>query len=144
MVWQKFEELKSEYPEAIIEKKIKGFEIATENLANLAVVKLTDVRSFTSEVEGDFKYELILFSNVLKNYQFRILSFGYGITLSPIYISLEDVFYEEIYDKKRMEFGEKIKVKNTDELEKLIAEIFNTESFKLVVRGLMKVAKKNL
>lgn len=144
MEWQKFEELKSEYPEAIIEKKIKGFENATEGLANLAVVELTDIRAFTSEVEGDFKFELVLFSDVLKNYQFKILSFGYGITLSPIYISLEDTFYEEIYKQKKMEFGEKIKVKNTEDLEKLISEIFKTESFKLVVRGLMKVAKKNL
>lgn len=143
MEWKKFKELDREYPEAIIEKKIKGFDNATEGLASLAVVKLTDTRAMNSGVQGDFRFELVLYSNILKQYKFRILTFGYGITLSPIYIKLEDSVNEELYGDDPMNiFVTTRSVENTKELDEIVSKIFETKYFNLVVRGLMKVAKK--
>lgn len=145
MEWKKFEELDREYPEAVVEKRIIGFENATEGLANLAILKLNDARALSSDVSGDFKFDLILYSNILKQYKFRIMSFGYGITLSPIYFKVESSFSEELFGEDPLHFltGER-KVENTKQFDIIIGQLFQTKAFDLVVRGLIKVAKKNL
>ena len=145
MEWNKFDELDREYPEAIIEKRIKGFENATEGLASLGVFKLSEVRALSSNVPGDFKFDLILYSNILKKYNFKILTIGYGITLSPIYFSLEDSIAQELYADVPLYFLESTrKVETSEELDELLLKIFDTKSFNLVVRGLIKISKKEV
>lgn len=145
MEWKKFEELDREYPEAIVERKIQGFDNATEGLASLAVVKLSGARALSSGVNGDFKFDLVLYSNVLKQYKFNILTFGYSVTLSPIYFKVEDSVAGELFGEDPLYFfNDSRKVETAKELDELVSKIFATEAFNLVVRGLIKIARKEI
>ena len=141
MEWIKFEELDKEYPETVVENKIAGFENATSNFASLGVFQMKNTEFITSNVEGDFKFKLYLFSKAMKNYKFEVFTFGYGIKLSPINFIVEGSIEEELFGKSRS--FQKIRfVNSTKELEKLLDSIFNSVSFNTTVRGLIKVAKK--
>lgn len=147
MSWKKFEELDREYPETIVQKKIIGFENATDGLADLAIVRLSDIKLLSSEVSGDFKFDLILYSNVIKQYKFKILSFGYGITLAPIYYRVEDSISDEISDGDRDLYNflsSEKKVDTVEDFAVILEKIFQSKAFDLVVRGLIKIAKKNV
>jgi hypothetical protein len=143
--WKKFEELNREYPESIVEKKIQGFENATDGLASLSLVRLNDSRALLSDISGDFKFELVLHSPILKSYKYKVLSFGYGITFLPINYKLESSIEEELFGDDPMSlFSRQRTLKSTEEFETLLTTIFESNSFDLVVRGLIKVAKRNV
>lgn len=73
------------------------------------------------------------------------MSFGYGITLSPIYFKVESSFSEELFGDDPLHFlTNERKVETTKEFDTIIGQLFQTKAFDLVVRGLIKVAKKNL
>lgn len=147
MNWKKFKELDKEYPEVIVEKKIAGFDNATDGLASLGIVKLDGVQALNAPVSGDFKFALYLYSPNLKGYKFNVLYFGYDIRLSPIDIKIEDSIDEEI---RRGSASDKvtiiplnITIRTNEDFQKLLDTIFSSNAFESVVGGLLKVAKKS-
>jgi len=143
MSWQKFNASKKEYPESVIEKKIEGFENATDSLASLSLVELKSVQFISARPEGDFKFSLYLHSNIIKGYKLEVITIGYDVKLSPINFKIEDSIDEEVYGDGLQSFYART-VNSSNELEEVMDKIFQSKSFNNVVRGIIKIAQKRI
>ncbi len=142
MNWKKFDEIAKEYPEAIVEKRIAGFENATDALAGLSLAKLEGAQFMTTNIVGDFRFSLYLYSPYLKSYRFKILTFGYGIRFSPINFTIEESIDQEIFGEYFVMEEQIRSVENTDDFDKVLNNIFSSKAFETVVGGLIKLAKR--
>lgn len=146
MEWKKFEELNQDYPEAIVLRKIAGFENATDNLASLLLAKLEGPFFLSETISGEFKFALFLQSQYLKHYRLKLLVFGYGIRFSPIYYSIEESIDKEIFGDHP--FSEGMRINRTAEVESefdnMLDLVFKSQAFEKIVSGLMKVARKEI
>lgn len=141
MTWKKFNVLDTEFPEAIVQRRISGFENATEGLAALSIKRLGEFGRLTTDLRGEFKFELVLHSQHLKHFKFVVLSFGYDVTLLPIYLVVEDSIYQEIYGETLFDIKTQ-KIDSIEDFDHILKTIFDSKSFELVVSGLMKVSSK--
>lgn len=142
MKWANFEETDKEYPEKLVEKSIEGFSKATKGLAELKISELNDINRIMSKVEGDFIFNVWLVSPYVKEYMFKVLTFGYDIQLNPINIRIEDSIYQEIVGNPVV-LSKNIVCKDDLEFSSLLEKVFSSNKFVETVTGLMKIARKN-
>ena len=141
MEWKKFTELNIEYPEKVIQNKIEGFDIATDNRANLELIKADGIQSLRISLPGSFKFSLFLTSPFLKNYRFEILSFSYDIKFMPVHISIEDSIDNEIFGEN-YSFEPRAHIANSNEEFKQILDlIFGSSIFETIVGGIIKISR---
>ncbi len=143
MKWKQFEESEREYPEKIVEKAIDGFSKATKGLAELKITALSDIGRITSKVQEDFVFRVSLISPNVKEYSLTILTFGYGIELSPISFIADEAIHLELY-KEPLKYGHTMVCKDGETFSKALEKIFSSKRFVETVTGLMKVARKNI
>lgn len=141
--WTNFTESEKEYPEDIVNKKITGFINATKGLAEMNVVQLSNSERITSTIRTDFIFALYLTSPKVNGYRFKIMNFGYNITLDPVTISVASGIFSEIYSNDIFEFNSELNINNENFLSEL-DKIFNSKAFIELVKGLMKVANKGI
>jgi hypothetical protein len=143
MEWKKFEESDKEYPESIVQKRMQGFETATSDYASLSLEKLDGPKHLSSVVPGDFKFSLYVYSTFLKGFKFEIITFGYDIRLEPIQFEIEASIDEELFGKDTFFTTSKVRtVENAKDFDAVLEDIFNTNAFDTVIRGIIKIAKK--
>jgi hypothetical protein len=143
MKWKQFEESNREYPEKIVEKSIEGFSKATKGLAELKISALSDIGRITSKIQDDFVFRVVLLSPHVKEYSLTVLTFSYGIELSPIRFIADYAIHMELY-KEPLEYGQSMVCKNGEMFSEVLEKIFSCERFVETVAGLMKVARKNI
>lgn len=142
MNWTEFEESDKEYPEKLVEKSIEGFSKATKGLAELKISELNDISRISSKVSGDFVFNVKLTSPLVKEYSFKVMTFGYDVKLTPINFILDDSIHQEIY-KEKLEYGHYMVCKDGAIFSKTLEKIFKSQKFVETVTGLMKIARKN-
>lgn len=141
MSWKKFEESNAELPEKVIEKMIEGFSDATNDLVQLGSTVKSDLSRFTtSQLDTKFQFDVVLLSNKLPDYSFKLFEFGYDVTLYPVSIYIYPSIASELV-KQDTGIGPKAKCIDKDELEKIVHVIFETKIFNDTVSGLMKIAR---
>lgn len=139
MEWKTFKKSEKQFPEQLINNKIKGFTNATKGLL---VMKIVPERILTSAIlEVDFEFKLVLLSNRLSNYKFEILNFGYNIDLYPVEAIVEESIFLEIFDKSRG-YSTRVSLVREDAVIELIDKIFHSDRFVEIVEGLMKISEK--
>ena len=139
MEWNKFKESEREYPEVIVEKTIEGFSKATSHLCEIQINPVSD---FAGDLYVDFEFRVLLLSNTIKSYKFEIFRFGYNVDIFPVYSILDENIFEELTNRK-MKLKQKTTQSNEEEFQNVLKEIFNSNRFKEVVSGLMKISKKH-
>jgi hypothetical protein len=142
MKWKNFEESDKEYPEKIVEKSIEGFSKATKGLVELKVSELSDIARITSQLQDDFVFNVRLVSPYVKEYSLKVLTFSYGIELSPISFIVEDSIHQELY-KEPLKYGHHMVCKDGEMFSAALEKIFSSDRFVETVTGLMKIARKN-
>lgn len=143
MEWKKFNELSIEYPEKVVQSRIQGFDVATDNLANLELFKANGVKALSIDLPGTFKFALYLTSQALNNYRFEILSFSYDIKFTPIYLSIEESIDEELFGENYGFEKRTHTVNSVEELKRFLDSIFASKVFETIVGGIIKVAKND-
>ena len=132
----------SEYtlPEIYIKNVISGFEAATDRLAYLDIIK-TSHGIFSISSLGYFQFSLVLRSNHLKNYSFKLLDMGYDVSIYPVTIRVEeDIASECGYEKDIYTDESVVMCDDESALVQLLNQIFSTKKFISTVSGLMKIA----
>lgn len=143
MKWETFDESKRELPEVIVEKAIEGFSNATNSLADLIVsVKSEMARISSDKLKTKFQYVVQLVSKYLPDYSFRLLEFGYNVQLFPVKALISVGILEELNNRGEG-FPQISSFENEEQFTKALELIFNSETFKEIVGGLMKIARKN-
>lgn len=150
MNWKNFEESKKELPEIVVQKLIEGFSEATKDLAQMYVYETSDKErlSLSDKLKTRFQFKVVLASKYLPDYEYRVLKFGYGVSLYPVKVAIPAQFLDELLQTKELwsagtwsdEFGS---FSDEKEFQWIVAAVFETNSFKEIVSGLMKIARKN-
>ncbi|OXB06357.1 hypothetical protein B0A81_13660 [Flavobacterium plurextorum] len=143
MEWNKFEPLKITTPDEIILSAINGFTEATKNLADMLLLEKSEQARINSKLYTNFQYELILHSKYINGYNFLLLEVGYDITIYPATIFLEIDIHDEINNTFTLEKKTTV-IKDEEEFKKTLQLVFQTDRFKKLVSGVMKLASKEL
>lgn len=144
MEWKQFNESPKEYPEAIVEKMLKGFSPATNNLVDLSVMpKHKGLIAMNSRIDERFSFDCILFSNALEDYSFTVFEFGYDIELFPVKIYLDPSIRADLTSKFDTGVSKIITAPSEETFFLLLEGIFGSQRFNDIVSGLMKIARKN-
>lgn len=140
-IWDSgFEEPSVEFPERIVLDVIEPFENATEGLASLNLVELSDIEKIGATLSGcSFQYKVILTSDLIRGYSFEVMSFGYSVTIYPTTIVFEDQIGEELGIRKTI--YRKGKYASEEDFRAVINSIFTSNSFRKIVGGLMKISR---
>lgn len=138
MEWNKFTASEKEYPEELVLKSIEGFSKATSNLLEIQIIPVDEM---LGNLRVDFEFKVILMSNSVKNYRFEIFHFGYNVELFPVHLLIEESIFEQIV-KRKMKRRETLPAKTEKNLNGILDVIFNSNRFKEVVAGLMKISNK--
>jgi hypothetical protein len=141
MEWKEFKESKLEYPEKIIQNLITGFNDATRGLATLSILPLSDTSRITSYLGTHFQFGLVLLSQNVEGYRFKVFQFGYDVELSTVRLTIEDHIHKEMFDRFPA-YNEVLSYNNDESFIKIIELVFKTKRFNTLVEGLMKVALK--
>lgn len=142
MKWQEFTESSKEYPEKILESSIAGFEKATKGLVQMTITSAGDIDFITSHLENDFQFIVYLRSEYVKKYRLKLLTMGYNVELTPIFLSLEETIFEHIFQRP-MKHRELLIIKSEEELKGMLEQIFTSSRFVEIVSGVMKIARRN-
>jgi hypothetical protein len=143
MDWPKITPSEKEYPENIVNSNIAGFSQATEGLAALSVTELNMVAKISSNLNSAFQFAVNLTSPQLKRYTFEVFRFGYDIELFPVEIICDSEIKNEI-TKGENPKGTRFIAKDEEMLRRLMDMVFKSNRFLNVVRGLLKIAQKNI
>ncbi len=143
MKWTEFKESTKEYPEVIVETAISGFSNATKQLAELGISEKSEMGVITSRLGTKFQFDVDLFSRLLEDYSFTVFEIGYDIELFPVKIKIETTILAELNKTGSMTFPKIFTIESEENLKTILDLIFNTERFKDIVAGLMKIARKN-
>jgi hypothetical protein len=145
MEWKSFEESKKELPQVVVQNIIEGFSNAAKGLANLTIEETPnkDRISLYGKLKTRFQFKLILLSKHLPDYSYKVLEFGYNTKLYPVHLLLRVDFVNE---SAQPDDGHErlILCENEDAFRQELARVFNTDNFKEVVSGLMKIATKKI
>lgn len=144
MNWINFEESKKELPEQVVEKMIEGFSTATKDLANLFVMETTDKErlALAFKLNTRFQYKLVLGSKHLPDYSSKVIEFGYPIRLYPVIVMFPTGVFNELKEKGQVK-EQTESFESEEALQQALKAVFESEYFKDVVSGLMKIARKN-
>ena len=140
MEWQNFEESTQELPEVVLEKLIAGFSAATKDLVQLSISPLSDMEHISSKLKSRFQFNVYLTSKQLSDYSFKVFQFGYSVSLYPVSIIISTGIIQEL--KSQQGLSEVTVINDEEELQQTIKLIFNTNKFKEIVGGLMKIARQ--
>lgn len=127
-------------PEVLIKEIVNNFTNAAEGLAYLDVVKVNSDMFSISRLDF-FSFSLVLRSEHLKNYSFKLFEFGYDVSIYPLKIRVESDIGEECgfeYDHILEEYLFEC-VDEADVL-KVLSKIFESKKFVSTVSGLMRIA----
>ncbi|WP_320153153.1 hypothetical protein [uncultured Tolumonas sp.] len=138
-----FDEPQVEFPEKTILNLTNGFDTATDGLASLILLQIKN-DSRIGGINSTFQFRLKLISNILINYSFTLLDFGYDVTIYPVTITIDDSEIANELGITETDFYDNyIVTLNSDkELISLLKSIFQTNTFRKTVGGLMKIARE--
>lgn len=138
-----FAEPDTEFPTKILQGAVDEFFKATQGLAELRLVEITGTEKITEmHLKNDFVFKVLLMSEYLPGYSFKVLKFGYDVMLYPVSIVLENDSGEELGLEDDFLGRHIIKCENEKSFTQTIGEIFRTKSFSETVGGLMKIARQ--
>lgn len=140
--WKDFSESEYESPEEIVQKSLDGFSKATHGMVELVVHSLTGT-PLGNKIGADFSYRLYLTSQVLPDYRYMIIDFGYDAKLNPVFFKLDPEIFNEIYVDQFDDSNLVYEIGNVDFIG-LLHEIYDTIVFNELVSGLMKIAQKKV
>ncbi len=137
-----FKEPEVNFPDKIVHEEIKDFENATQGLASLSILELDDIeRISASGIDNTFLYRILLTSQYLKGYSFKVIEFGYDVSLYPVNLILQSEIGDELGIKASILRPPKIVCPDEENLVKAINAVFSTDKFRTTVGGLMKIAR---
>ncbi|WP_375320659.1 hypothetical protein [Aliivibrio logei] len=136
----KFTQSEAKLPEVLISEIVINFSNAAEGLAYLDVVKVNSDVFSISRLDF-FNFSLILRSEHLKNYSFKIFDFGYDVSIYPLKLRVEPDIGEECKFEYNQILQEYL-FECSDEVEVLavLTKIFESKKFISTVSGLMRIA----
>ncbi len=143
-----FEEITARVPEKIFTDITKDFSTAAQGVAELDLIEVTGTERLSrSNLRGQmFRFKATLFSPYLKGYSFDVLEFGYNISLFPVFIEVDNQIAKELKIpeevNKEFEMCFILKCYTEEEFIEKLSDIFNTDTFKKTVGGVMKIAKE--
>lgn len=140
-----FKAMQVELPEVHIKKMINNFEKATNNLAYLDIIA-DRKSSFSIYNRGEFSFSMLLKSNYLGHYSFRVLDFSYGVSIYPVTFNVEGGIASELGIKESENFSEEYIHVCIDEnsVMELLRRIFSSPKFTKSVSGLMLLAERSV
>lgn len=137
-----FQEPSAEFPDKIVDKYIQSFEKATGGLVSLVLREMSDIERVSTELKStNFRYRVVLTSRILRGYSFKVMSFGYDVTMFPVFVLPEEGIAEEVGVSETALFSGGLKIEDEDTLRKLIEAVFKCPRFRSTVGGLLKVAR---
>ncbi len=142
MKWPPFEASEKEYPEIVVERNFEGFSKATRELVDIRIREAGDIGRMDLELQVSFQFELLLYSEYLREYRFRVMRFGYDVRLYPVFVIFNYDIALELYPDARHDLNMPFNFENENELDKCVKSVIKTSFFIDTVRGLMKIAKK--
>lgn len=139
-LWPKeFKELEIKSAKEILEEQSEYLLKLTKNMVCGKIIELDILEAITwNHQTDDFKFSFNLEGNYLTNYMFRVFTFSYNIRLYPLKISLDDNIIKELGLSKN------INLKNQEEFENLLSEIFKTTYLIETISAIMSYTKHNM
>lgn len=135
-----FQEPSVEFPDRIVDDYIQGFEKATAGLLALALRELEDIERIGKLRLMNFQYRVDLTSRVLRAYSFEVMSFGYDVTMYPVFVLPEEGIAREILPG-RVVRSSGVKIEDEEGFREMVEAIFKSANFKNTVGGLLKVSR---
>ncbi len=145
---ESFEAITARVPEKIFTDITKDFSTAAQGLAELNLIEVTGTERLSRSNLSDqmFRFKVTLFSPYLQGYSFDVLEFGYNISLFPVFIEVDNQIATElkIPEGVSSEFDGCfiLKCDTEEEFIEKLHDIFNIDTFKKTVGGVMKIAKE--
>jgi hypothetical protein len=140
-MWKDFIEPEFELPNIVLERKLEGFEDATQALAKIRIVELTGFNKKRKELSKAFQHILVLSSRFIPGYSFEVLSFSFEVDGYPTEIIVEDGIGDELEPNRFDGTEVKYYPNSQEDLEAILDKIFETKKFNNVVGGIMKLAR---
>ncbi len=97
------------------------------------------------KIEAQFKYRLEIASDFLPEYSYNFASLLYGITFYPLLVTIPREIAEEIEKKDEFtavstsELRKYYNITNQDELENILAALFNCEKIRTVLQNMKSI-----
>ena len=133
-----FDEHEFALPKEILEQQGNYLSKLTGEMVFGEVDKMDKDTVFELSYDGfeeEFNYDFLLRSNLLLDYNFRVLSFSHDITIYPIIVRVEEGVVKELG------ISSPTRIKTEEDFVDLIARVFNSKRMKRVVGAMIKLAK---
>ncbi|TRW91483.1 hypothetical protein [Candidatus Methylobacter oryzae] len=138
-----FDEPNVNFPDKFLLETISGFSNATFQLAQLSIIRLDYSQRARSYLNTNFQFQVVLSSDYLKGYSFKVFEFGYDVTIYPVVVNLEETIGEELGLEADFDNCYTQLCNDENDFKETLRSIFASEHFKKTVGGLIKIAKSN-
>ncbi|WP_156034061.1 hypothetical protein [Aeromonas jandaei] len=140
-LFNNFQEMPVELPEVYISNLTSNFSNHTNNLTFLEIIHSRKDSYSISNTVGNFSFSMILRSQFLGHYSFRVLDFSYNISIYPVLFNIEGDIAAELGVRENSFTGEFIyECQDENEIIKLLSRIFSSQKFNNSVSGLMRLS----
>lgn len=137
-----FQEPSVEFPDKIVDKYIQSFEKATGALVSLVLGEISGLERMSTKLRSmSFQYRVVLTSRILGGYSFEVMSFGYDVTMYPVFVLPEEGIAKEVGVSGTTLLRGGVEIEDEDTFRKLIEAVFKCARFRSTVGGLLKVAR---
>lgn len=126
-------------PKEILENQAEEIESLTKGILYIEI-KAIDIEDnpFSYQESTDFKFDFILKSKVLKNYEFKILSISHSLNVYPLYMEIAPEIISEIdenYESVYVECSEEEQFINW------LEKILGSNTVKYSIQNLYRLSK---
>ncbi len=139
-----FEEPDVAFPDKLVLEKISGFSKAAQGLAQLKLLELDLGQKMQSDLENHFQFIVMLTSDYLRGYSFKVFEFGYDITIYPVSINFGDAMGEDLKIQADYDDSYIRDYATEEDFGECLNTIFSSKYFRETVGGLMKIAKSKM
>lgn len=140
-LFNNFQEMPVELPEVYISNLTSNFSNHTNNLTFLEIIQSRKESYSISNTVGNFSFSMILKSQFLGHYSFRVLDFSYNISIYPVLFNIEGDIAAELGVHEHSFTGDFLyECQNENEIMMLLSRIFSSQKFNNSVSGLMRLS----
>ena len=125
----------------LLEEQARLLPQLTNDMVLADIVQLDELDMIRYGMSNDFAYRFDIRGKFLKDYRFNLFSFSHDITLFPVVFRLDEKIAAEVRVTQEPFSGKKIVVKDAEELESLLSQIFGTARLKSVISSIIRLSK---
>jgi len=149
-LWGSLDDVKEEIrePKDILQEQIDILEAVLDELVRGAIIRCTDLdhpllsSCSSNNIDADFNYSFVLFSNYVEKYNYEVCKMTYGIKIYPVGFTVSDYVCEELSDSFEIADANFLIANDEKSFVEILEAVLNSTEVRQVLRGLVNIAKK--